>query len=94
MDMKRRQAFKYELMPDGEQERQMRRFAGSCRFVYNQALALQKEPNHRDVAVHNSWTTRVAISYGLGTTILPMSSFHKSGRLAMKVRITSMQVAS
>lgn len=41
--MQRRHAFKYELMPDGRQERQMRRFAGSCRFVFNQALALQKE---------------------------------------------------
>ena len=41
--MKRLQAFKYELMPNGEQQRQMRRFAGSCRFVFNKALALQKE---------------------------------------------------
>jgi putative transposase len=41
--MERLQAFKYELMPDGWQERQMRRFAGACRFVYNKALALQKE---------------------------------------------------
>ena len=41
--MQRRQAFKYELMPDGQQERLMRRFAGSCRFVFNKALALQKE---------------------------------------------------
>ena len=32
-------------MPDGEQQRDMRRFAGSCRFVYNKALAVQKE-NH------------------------------------------------
>ena len=32
-------------MPDGEQVRAMRRFAGACRFVYNKALALQKE-NH------------------------------------------------
>src|SRR5512135_1005465 len=37
------QAFKYELRPDGQQERQMRRFAGSCRFVFNKALASQKE---------------------------------------------------
>ena len=36
-------AYKYELRPDGQQERQMRRFAGSCRFVFNKALALQKE---------------------------------------------------
>ncbi len=39
------QAFKYELQPDGEQERDMRKFSGSCRFVFNKALALQKE-NH------------------------------------------------
>jgi putative transposase len=39
--MQRLQAFKFELMPDGNQERDMRRFAGSCRFVFNKALALQ-----------------------------------------------------
>jgi putative transposase len=33
--MERLQAFKFELRPDGQQERQMRRFAGSCRFVMN-----------------------------------------------------------
>ncbi|VWC55424.1 DNA-cytosine methyltransferase [Burkholderia contaminans] len=41
--MRRLQAFKFELMPNGEQQRDMRRFAGSCRFVYNKALAFQKE---------------------------------------------------
>lgn len=41
--MRRLQAFKYELKPNGQQMRQMRRFAGSCRFVFNKALALQKE---------------------------------------------------
>lgn len=43
--MKRLQAYKFELMPNGEQQRNMRRFAGACRFVFNKALALQKE-NH------------------------------------------------
>ena len=43
--MQKLQAFKYELQPTGEQKRSMRSFAGSCRFVYNRALALQKE-NH------------------------------------------------
>lgn len=43
--MKRQQAFKYELRPNGEQQRNMRRFAGACRFVFNKALALQKA-NH------------------------------------------------
>lgn len=41
--MKRLQAFKFELIPNGEQRRDMRRYAGSCRFVYNRGLALQKE---------------------------------------------------
>ncbi|EAX4317559.1 IS200/IS605 family element transposase accessory protein TnpB [Salmonella enterica] len=41
--MKRLQAFKFQLRPDGQQEREMRRFTGSCRFVFNRALALQNE---------------------------------------------------
>lgn len=40
--MRRLQAFKYELIANGQQQRDMRRFAGSCRFVFNKALALQK----------------------------------------------------
>ena len=39
------QAFKFELQPNGEQGRSMRKFTGSCRFVFNKALAIQKE-NH------------------------------------------------
>lgn len=37
------QAFKYELQPDGEEERDMRRISGACRFVFNKALMIQKE---------------------------------------------------
>ena len=47
VDMVRRQAYQYELLPDGDQRRRMRRFAGSCRFVFNKALALQKERYER-----------------------------------------------
>ena len=43
--MQRFQAYKYELKPNGEQQRNLRRYAGSCRFVYNKALALQ-QANH------------------------------------------------
>lgn len=43
--MKRRQAIKFQLRPNGQQERDMRRFAGACRFVFNKSLALQNE-NH------------------------------------------------
>ena len=41
--MQRLQAFKFQLEPTGEQIRDMRRFEGSCRFVFNKALVLQKE---------------------------------------------------
>jgi putative transposase len=40
--MQRLQAFKFQLQPNRVQERNMRRYAGACRFVYNEALALQK----------------------------------------------------
>ena len=40
--MKRIQAYKFQLKLDSEQRHQISRFAGSCRFVYNKALSLQK----------------------------------------------------
>ena len=46
-DMKRLQAFKYELIPNGQQAGLMNRFAGSCRLVFNKALALQREHYER-----------------------------------------------
>lgn len=41
--MERLQAYKFELRPNGQQARDMRRFAGNRRFVFNRALALNKE---------------------------------------------------
>ena len=55
--MKRLQAFQFELMPIGEQEHNMRRYAGSCRFVYNQALAWQTERYAKDKTVQFSYVT-------------------------------------
>ncbi len=43
--MKCLQAYKYQLKANCTQERLLRQFAGSCRFVFNRALALQRE-NH------------------------------------------------
>ncbi len=40
--MKRLQAFKFQLKLTGSEVRNLYRFAGSSRFVYNKALALQK----------------------------------------------------
>jgi putative transposase len=41
--MKRLQAYRFQLIPSGEQKRRMGCFAGSCRYVFNKALALQKQ---------------------------------------------------
>lgn len=41
--MKKLKAFEFELKPDGEEERFMRKSAGACRFVFNKALANQIE---------------------------------------------------
>ena len=40
--MQKLQAFKFEVMPTGAQQCNMRRFAGCCRFVFNKAQAIQK----------------------------------------------------
>jgi putative transposase len=41
--MKRVQAYKFRIEPNGEQQRKLRQFAGMARFVFNKALALQQE---------------------------------------------------
>lgn len=41
--MKRLQAYKFQLQPKAEQAARMRKFAGCCRFLWNKALALEKE---------------------------------------------------
>ncbi|PPC84681.1 MAG: hypothetical protein CTY38_01135 [Methylotenera sp.] len=40
--MLRLQAYKFELRPNGAQMRDMARTAGSCRYVYNRALAMKQ----------------------------------------------------
>jgi len=40
MEVKRLQAYKFELMPTGQHQKLMRQFSGSRRFVFNKALAL------------------------------------------------------
>ena len=43
-------AFKFELMPNGEQIRKMKQFCGCSRFVFNRALAYQNEQYKADKA--------------------------------------------
>ena len=54
--MQRLQAYQFELMPHGQQQRNMRRFAGACRFVFNKSLAWQKEQYASDPTIQFSYT--------------------------------------
>jgi putative transposase len=54
--MKRLQAYKFELIPNGEQTRAMRQYAGCCRVVYNKALVWQNEQYQADNTFKFSYT--------------------------------------
>jgi putative transposase len=54
--MQRLQAYQFELMPHGQQQRNMRRFVGACRFVFNKSLAWQKEQYASDQTIRFSYT--------------------------------------
>jgi putative transposase len=54
--MKRLQAYRYQLIPSSEQHRQMRCYAGACRFVFNKALAWQNEQYQKDNSIKFSYT--------------------------------------
>ena len=41
--MQKLQAYRFQIRPKAEQETSLRRFAGCCRFLWNKALALEKE---------------------------------------------------
>ncbi|WP_333781501.1 transposase [Gallibacterium sp. AGMB14963] len=43
-----RKAFKFEIRPNGEQVRKIKQFCGCSRFVFNKALAWQKEQYEQD----------------------------------------------
>jgi len=59
--MERLQAYKFELKPSGGQLSLLRRFAGACRYVFNKALALQKE----NYAAGNGYIGYVAMARNL-----------------------------
>ena len=53
--MKLHKAFKFELMPNGEQIRKMKQFCGCSRFVFNRALAWQDEQYEADKSFRFSY---------------------------------------
>ena len=58
-----RKAFKFEIMPNGEQIRRIKQFCGCSRFVFNRALAWQKERYEQD--------NNHKFSYSKTTNLLP-----------------------
>ena len=54
--MLKRQAFKFELMPNGEQIRRMNQFCGCSRFVFNHGLDWQNTQYAQDNSVKFSYT--------------------------------------
>ncbi|MEH8136790.1 transposase [Gallibacterium anatis] len=51
-----RKAFKFEIMPNGEQSRKIKQFCGCSRFVFNRALAWQNEQYEQDNSFKFSYT--------------------------------------
>ena len=56
-----RQAFKFELMPNGTQVRKMKQFCGCARFVFNRALAYQNEQYQQDNSFKFSYSKMTAL---------------------------------
>ncbi|OZN50310.1 RNA-guided endonuclease InsQ/TnpB family protein [Gallibacterium anatis] len=54
--MQLRKAFKFEIMPNGNQIRRIKQFCGCSRFVFNRALAWQNEQYEQDKSIKFSYT--------------------------------------
>jgi len=75
--MQRLQAYQYEILPNDEQRRRMRRFAGSCRFVFNKALALQKEKRLCVRLIMRSAVGIPCLQEGWMSTLIPHSKIRR-----------------
>ena len=74
--MERRQAFQFELRPNGEQQRQMRRSAGCARYVYNKALALKKESYERKEQLNRFQLDKMLVEWKQETPWLSEAPAH------------------
>ena len=59
--MQLRKAFRFEIMPNGEQIRRIKQFCGCSRFVFNRALAWQNEQYGQDDNTKFSYTKITSI---------------------------------
>lgn len=85
--VKRLQAFKFELMPNGEQEQDMRRFAGARRFVYNRALDIQRPITSLVESTSATWIWQTAFPNGRKKKNGSRSRLPKSCNRHLKMRI-------
>ncbi|PYX79648.1 MAG: cytosine methyltransferase [Acidobacteria bacterium] len=67
--MERRQAFRFELMPNGEPQRRMSRLAGCARYVYNQALALKQERYEKKEKLTRFQLDKLLVEKGIGDSL-------------------------
>ena len=81
----RLQAFKFEFMPNGEQQRDMRRFSGACRFVYS--LILDVDVNKDSVGTLtpsgcaiNTKHEKTQVLVGNGGTVVISGIFEQYGK--------------
>lgn len=58
-------AYKYRLYPTREQETEIGKHLGSCRFVYNWGLALKKETYEKDGKSISRWDLQKILSHSL-----------------------------
>jgi putative transposase len=67
--MERRQAFRFQLMPNGEQQRQMRRFALLCSLCLQQSTGAQERTVREERTLHSFPTGQTAGAVEAGSTV-------------------------
>src|SRR5205823_1249904 len=80
--VERRQAFRFQLMPNGEQQRQMRCFAGCAGYVYNKALALKKERYEKKERLTRFQLDKLLVQWKQETPWLREAPAHYSKRFS------------
>ena len=75
-----RQAFKFELMPNGTQIHKMKQFCGCARFVFNRALVYQNAQYEADKSFKFSYTkiANLLLEWKKELSWLKMGSFLSS----------------
>jgi putative transposase len=88
-----RKGFKFQLRTDAASENALARFGGSCRFVWNKALAIQKERLHSEQKVLNyselcdqlkKWKAEEDTAWLAGTHSQPLQQTMKNLDRAIK----------